>query len=129
MILVWNSDSYIVHVELVDGENVLVARDWDAGRSLARDMLAYLKSMLAERGAAFTDITGIAVYRGPGSYTGLRIGLTVLNTLASTESIPIVGATGDDWRNECLQRLAEGGNDVVVLPEYGGEATVTKQRK
>lgn len=129
MILVWNSSSNVVHIELVNDEGVQMARDWEAGRSLARDMLAYLRDMVADCEQTFDDITGIASYRGPGSYTGLRIGLTVLNTLASTESIPIVGATGDDWRSDCLRRLAAGEDDKVVLPEYGGEATVTQQKK
>ena len=63
------------------------------------------------------------------SFTGLRIGLAVLNTIAHEQRIPIVGVTGDAWREECLDRLQNGRNDEIVLPEYGAEARVTKPRK
>lgn len=102
---------------------------WEAGRSLARDMLAYVRDVLAKHDATFENITGIGVFRGPGSYTGLRIGMTVLNTLASSLSIPIVGATGEAWEDICRARLAAGEDDQLVLPEYGGEANITKPRK
>lgn len=103
--------------------------EWEAGRELARDMLGYLRDCLAQRQATLADITGIGVFRGPGSYTGLRIGLTVLNTLAAANGAPIIGATGDAWQTECLTRLEAGDNDQLVLPEYGGEANITKPRK
>ena len=118
----------IVQLALIDGEK-RVDYEWAAGRSLARDMLAYLRDRLVENGASFADITGIGVFRGPGSFTGLRIGLAVLNTIAHEQRIPIVGVTGDAWREECLDRLQNGRNDEIVLPEYGAEARITKPRK
>lgn len=102
---------------------------WEAGRTLARDMLAYVRDRLDEQGRSLSDISAIGVFRGPGSFTGLRIGLTVLNTLARTQHIPIVGATGESWEAECLARIECGEDDQVVLPEYGGDAHVTSPRK
>jgi len=74
-------------------------------------------------------VTGLVVYQGPGSFTGLRIGITVFNTLAYTNKWPIVGTTGDNWRQAGIQRLEQGENDEIVLPEYGGEANITTPRK
>ncbi len=128
MILLWNSADMRVRLAFVDGD-ARFDYEWEADRTLARDMLAYLRDRLAEHGRELNDITGIGVFRGPGSYTGLRIGLTVLNTIASSESVPIVGAIGDAWQQECLMRLKAGENDTVVLPEYGSDARVTKPRK
>lgn len=118
-----------VQLTLVDEGDNKTTYEWEAGRSLARDMLAYLRDRLAEHHKDLTDITGIGVFRGPGSYTGLRIGMTVLNTLAAAQQIPIIGFVGEDWANECLMQLADGKNDKLVLPEYGGDAHTTKQRK
>ena len=53
----------------------------------------------------------------------------MLNTIAHEQRIPIVGVTGDAWREECLEQLQNGRNDEIVLPEYGAEARVTKPRK
>jgi len=128
MILLWDSSDMTVRMSLVAGD-MRQDYEWLAGRELARDMLVYLRDRLAEHGKQLSDIQGIGVFRGPGSYTGLRIGLTVLNTLASAQHIPIVGAVGDAWQLECERRLAAGDTDQVVLPEYGGEAHVTKPRK
>lgn len=116
-------------ITLVSDDGAKNTHEWEAGRTLARDMLAYLRDLLAEQSLTFADITGIGVNRGPGSYTGLRIGMTVLNTLASAEHIAIVGATGEAWQDDCLRRLSTGEDDQMVLPEYGGDANITQPRK
>ena len=128
MIVLWNSAEMTVQLTLIDGDK-RTDYEWVAERNLARDMLAYLRDRLAENEASFADISVIGVFRGPGSFTGLRIGLAVLNTIAHEQRIPIVGVTGDAWREECLARLQNGRNDEIVLPEYGAEARITKPRK
>jgi len=102
---------------------------WEAGRGLAKGLLGFLDQELAGQNKTWSDVTGLAIYKGPGSFTGLRIGITVFNTLAYTNNIPIVGETGDDWQALGLARLSSGENDEIVLPEYGGEANITQPRK
>ena len=128
MILLWNSAEMEVELTLVDGETRYVER-WQADRTLARNMLDFLRQQLAKHDLSFTDVTGIGVFRGPGSFTGLRIGMTVLNTWARAEHIPIVGEVGDGWKLRCLERLKAGDDDQILLPEYGSPAHVTKPRK
>ena len=129
MIILWNSAGIVVELTLVDDTGTQTSYEWPAGRTLARDMLAYLRDRLAEHGNRLTDMTGIGALSGPGSFTGLRIGLTVLNTLAHEQHIPIVGAVGDDWRAACLKRLAHGEDDSIVLPQYGAAAHITQPKK
>lgn len=102
---------------------------WDAGRSLARELHAYIEKQMKEHGWSWGDIEGIGVYSGPGSFTGLRIGITVVNTAADALDIPIVGIGGDDWQEAALMRLKQGENDRIILPEYGSAANITKPRK
>lgn len=102
---------------------------WQADRTLARHLLGFLEEKLRETGGDFDQLTGIGVMRGPGSFTGLRIGMAVLNTLADALQIPIVGTEGDEWQAEALRRLEAGESDRVVLPHYGSEAHITKPRK
>lgn len=102
---------------------------WQADRQLAHGLLGFLQSSMAEFSFKWDDITGIGVFLGPGSYTGLRIGITVLNTIADANAVAIVGAKGDDWQVEALARLAKGENDLIALPFYGGQANITTSRK
>jgi tRNA A37 threonylcarbamoyladenosine modification protein TsaB len=84
---------------------------------------------LEKQDLTWKDLSGLVVFKGPGSFTGLRIGITVMNSLAYANGLPIVGITGERWQQEGLQRLAAGENDTIVMPEYGGEANITKPRK
>jgi tRNA threonylcarbamoyladenosine biosynthesis protein TsaB len=113
---------------LVD-DSTQIESEWQADRTLAKGLLGYLQVQLAAQGKSWQDVSGIGVFKGPGSFTGLRIGLTVLNTAADALAIPIVGATGDEWKRDAVARLNAGENDMIVLPEYGSDAHITKPRK
>ena len=110
-------------------EDELHEYTWQADRELAKGLLKFIVDTLAARGASIAEVTGMGVLRGPGSFTGLRIGITTLNTIADSEEIPIVGVLGDDWQRDAVRRLAAGENDHIVLPEYGREARITAPRK
>ena len=103
--------------------------EWDAGRDLARGLLKFLSDCLQKQGADWADITGVGFFEGPGSFTSLRIGATVANTLADSEGIPVVGARGDDWREQAQKKLSNGENQKIVLPFYGAQANVTLPKK
>lgn len=128
MILLLDTATMECRLTLIDGEQ-RHDFNWQAERTLARHLLGYLEGKLHEVGREMSDLDGIGVRRGPGSFTGLRIGMAVLNTLADALEIPIVGAEGDDWQATALDRLRAGDNDQVVLPHYGGDAHITKPRK
>lgn len=128
MILLLDTSTPVCRLTLVDGD-ARYDNEWEANRELAKGLLAYLRDQLAANNKSWNDITGIVAFKGPGSFTGLRIGLTVLNTLADSEGMPIIGETGEDWQTKGLVRLNSGENDRMVMPEYGGEAHITQPRK
>lgn len=111
----------------VDGE--FYEYEWQADRQLAKGLLEFIVDKLSENKLTLADFNGLAAMRGPGSFTGLRIGLSVLNTLADSLDIAIVGAEGEDWRKTALDRLGIGQNDQIVLPNYGAEARITQPKK
>ena len=88
---------------------------WESGRDLARDLLKYIHDKLAENGADWQDLTEITFFAGPGSFTGLRIGACVVNTLADQLNIPLF-----NHRGEKVQ---------LILPEYGRPANISAPRK
>lgn len=128
MILLLDTSTPICKLTIVNGE-ARFTHEWEANRELANGILQYLDTTLHTYNLNWTSLTGIVVCRGPGSFTGLRIGITVMNTIAQARAVSIVGASGDDWQNEGLRRLESDENDRIVLPEYGGEANITQPRK
>lgn len=128
MIILIDTSTSTCYLTLVSGQE-RTSYEWEAGRTLARDLLGFLRDKLQEQSVTFQDISGIGVMRGPGSFTGLRIGMTVMNTLADSLGVPIVGEQGKNWQEQALGRLELGVNDQIVLPEYGSEAHITKPRK
>ena len=126
--LLIDTSTPVCQMTLVDGTEH-IEHMWDAGRTLAKNILGYIDETLSNAGLTYDDIDGLGVFRGPGSFTGLRIGLTVANTIASAQSLPIVGATGDEWQQQSIDRLSRGESDTIVLPEYGSDARITKPRK
>ncbi len=103
--------------------------EWEADRTLAKGLLTFLHQQLALHESDWPDITAIGVMRGPGSFTGLRIGLTVMNTLADSLHIAIVGTHGINWAEQAIAQLQAGQNDQIVMPFYGSEAHITTPRK
>jgi len=128
MILLLDTSTPECRLSLVEGDWRYDAT-WQANRDLAKGLLEYLQTQLEGQGKTWKDLTGLAAFKGPGSFTGLRIGITVLNTVSYAEAIPIVGETGENWQEVAIQRLLSGESDKVVLPEYGGEANITQPRK
>jgi len=128
MILLLDTSTPVCKLTLIDGE-WHYEDEWQADRTLAKNLLGYLQEQLKKNGKTFADITALGAFRGPGSFTGLRIGLTVLNTIADSEGTPIVGEGGESWKENALVRIDAGENDRIVLPYYGSEAHITKPRK
>lgn len=128
MILCLDTSTPTCHLTMIEGE-WRHDTEWESGRGLALGLLSFLENQILSQGKAWSDVSGLVVFKGPGSFTGLRIGITVFNTLAHTNAWPIVGTQGDTWREVGVQRILNGENDQMVLPEYGGEANITKPRK
>ena len=124
MIILLDTSTSTCFFTIVNGEN-RQDFEWEAGRMLARNLLKFLE----EKTGDLHLISGIGVMKGPGSFTGLRIGLTVVNTLADSLNIPIVGVMGDNWRDLALGKLRSGENEKIVMPEYGAAANITAPRK
>ena len=124
MIILLDTSTATCRLTTIDGESSNNF-DWEAGRTLARGLLAFIQEKVGD----VKNISGIGIMRGPGSFTGLRIGMAVANTLADGLGVPIVGETGDSWRESALGRLSSGEDDQVILPFYGGDAHITKPKK
>lgn len=129
MILALRTDKPMSEIYLCDSTKVVATYEWEAHRQLADTIHTKMLELLTQNSLHWADISGLVVYRGPGSFTGLRIGITVANTLAYALPAPIVGEKDGQWLQNGLVRLQNNENDKIVLPEYGGEANITAPKK
>lgn len=115
---------------LMDSQGQLTERAWEAGRELSQQLLPTIETLLHDRQLSLGDVSGVVVYSGPGSYTGLRIGISVANALAYAYRLPIVGTTGENWLPDGIRALES--SDAVMLPivpNYGGQPHITAPKK
>lgn len=128
MIILLNSSDAVCKITLVDGDWCQYY-NWESDKTLAKWLLRYLDKILKEHDKTWTDISAIGVMQGPGSFTGIRIGLTVMNTIADDLKIPIVGARGDNWQDDALAKINFGKNEKIVMPFYNRNVNITIPRK
>lgn len=128
MILMIDTSEPVCKISLCDG-NWRIDNEWQADRRLAKGLLGFINSSLSDSAKTWKDISAIGVFEGPGSFTGLRIGITVANTIADAQSIPIVSGRGDNWQVEIINKLNSGLNDKIVLPFYGSPVHITLPKK
>lgn len=129
MILTIKTSSPEVVIALLDEQRVTREHRWQAGHELSKQLLCQIEMLLAKSSHKWYDTSGVIVFVGPGSFTGLRIGITVGNTIAYSLGCPIVGTSGDDWQADGQELLAGGKNDRVVTPSYGQLPTITTPKK
>lgn len=102
---------------------------WQAHLELSNTIHKEIRKILNKSSISLNGIEGIVCFRGPGSFTGLRIGLTVANALAYTQDIPIVAATGQKWIDSGIKDLLAGKNSKIVRPKYDRPAAITSPKK
>ena len=128
MIILLDTTTPVCKLTFIDDEK-RQDDEWQSDRMLAKGLLGHIFELLQNQNKTWSDISAIGALEGPGSFTGIRIGLTVMNTVADAQNIPIVGARGDDWQNEALEKINAGKNEKIIMPFYGSEANITAARK
>lgn len=129
MILAIRTDKPEAELYLCDDLKVVAELKWQAHRALADTIHLKIKELLDNNNIVYKDLSGLVVFKGPGSFTGLRIGLSVFNTIAYSLDVPIIGTQGEDWLKKGLQSIKKGKNDKIVTPFYGGEAKISTPKK
>lgn len=102
---------------------------WEAHRELSRTIHTQLRELLQSAGLTVHSIKGVILFQGPGSFTGLRIGVSVANGLGAALGMPVVATRGDNWQQAGLQQLRGKKGFTPVEPFYGADPHITTPKK
>ena len=113
--------SYILNIETAtkncsvalakEGKTILCKEIAEEGYSHAERLHVFIEEIIKEVGITFQDLTAIAVSQGPGSYTGLRIGVSAAKGLCYALGVPLIAI-------DTLQVLASQANifNGLIIP-------------
>jgi len=91
MLLAIDTATRTLSLALHNGEQILAEFTWQSANYHTVELTPSIAAILGGAGVAPADLKAIAVALGPGSFTGLRIGLAVAKGLALANNTPLVG--------------------------------------
>ncbi|MCB9384513.1 MAG: tRNA (adenosine(37)-N6)-threonylcarbamoyltransferase complex dimerization subunit type 1 TsaB [Bryobacterales bacterium] len=99
-----------------DGE-VVASRTLEADRGLAAALFGEVEALLAEAGCSLADVDAFAALAGPGSFTGIRVGLSAVKALAEAGGKPVLALS--NLEAAAFERT--GDLRAVLLPGRRGD--------
>ncbi len=109
-VLAFDSVAKVASVAVLDGERVLASYNIDNGLTQSELLMPMAENMLSALGLSFDDIELLSCTVGPGSFTGVRIGVALVKGIAFGRNIPCVGVSALD----ALAENASGLSGLIV---------------
>ena len=109
LILAIETGTDICSVALVRDGELVALRESDEERNHAKKIAVFVDELLRECGVAADDLDAVAVSKGPGSYTGLRIGVSFAKGLCYGQNVPLVAVGSLDSLVEVAREDFEAG--------------------
>ena len=117
MIICLETATNLCSVALCDSAGVISLKENNESKSHASMLTVFIEELLRDQGIRARDLEAVAVSKGPGSYTGLRIGVSVAKGIAYGASIPLIGieTTLSMFRGILQSRNFSGVSDSNLL--------------
>ncbi len=109
-ILYLDTTSSYLYTAILEDNNIIAEIKEELGNNLSSYTLPRIQEMMYVKGISVDDIKKIICVNGPGSFTGIRIGLTIAKVLAWTKNIPIIPISS----LEAMALSADGNYDFIV---------------
>jgi tRNA threonylcarbamoyladenosine biosynthesis protein TsaB len=98
-------------VSLAESGQLLLLKEHASPQySHAEELHLFIQQLMKESGKSFADLSAVAVSKGPGSYTGLRIGVSAAKGLCYALNIPLISVS----TLESLARHQEGQEGFII---------------
>jgi tRNA threonylcarbamoyl adenosine modification protein YeaZ len=128
MLLAIDTSTDSAGLALVQDGKTLAEATWRCGQNHSVELLPRLTQILQEAGAELKSVSCILVAKGPGSFNGLRVGLSTAKGLAFSLEIPIIGIS-----SLALEACQHAENDLPICPVFnarrGEIATALYQKR
>lgn len=111
-VLAIDTSSKLLRLALQFGGDRLVKSEEDAGQSHGQLLIRKIENLLESSGLTPADLEALVVAVGPGSFTGLRIGIAVAKGMAVVRDLPVVGVSLLDIAGAKLSKI---GDDLHLL--------------
>jgi len=110
---------------VLDNNKILNKIIWNGSGELSDSLLMKIEEILKNSNLNLTYISLIAVNPGPGSYTGLRIGISTVNAISWSTKIPISSVK---FEGDRIKFLTPPGYNPI-FPVYSRPPNITKPKK
>lgn len=91
-----NTATQVISIALLDGDRVAYLFESPETRDQGNVLIGHIQRGLAESGMDFPDLDVLAVVTGPGSFTGIRVGLATMRGIALAADKPLIGMSSFD---------------------------------
>ena len=125
MILALDTATRSASLAVHDGTAVRAEFTWDTSDHHTVELMPRIVEMLAQINVTIDQLSGLGVSIGPGSFTGVRVGVALAKGLAVSRSIPIVGVRSTDilayavnWCKPPLVIVVRAGRNRLIAARY-----------
>lgn len=128
MLLAVDTATRIMSLALHDGASLLAEQTWHIGNQHTTQLAPSVQLMLEHCGVLAHDLTALGVSIGPGSYTGLRIGVALAKGMAASLNLPVVGVSTLDTLAVGQPNYQSGAGLIAVVQAGRGRIIVKSYR-
>ncbi len=127
MLLAIDTATRVISLALHDGIELLAEQTWHSPNHHTIELAPAVDMLLRRCDQTIADLTALGVSIGPGSYTGLRIGVALAKGIASARKLPLVGvstldtlAAGQTYysTNHGLIVVVQAGRGRIIVKTY-----------
>lgn len=125
MLLALDTATHAISIALHDGVQLLAETSWVTSNNHTVELSPAIADLLKRSAATVYDLTALAVATGPGTYSGLRIGVSVAKAIASARNLPLIGlsvfdvlASASGYFNGTLSITVQAGRGRVIATPY-----------
>lgn len=121
MLLALDTATQLISLALFDGQNLLAEQTWHTAYSHSVQLAPTVQMLMDRAGVGSGDLSAMAVCIGPGSYSGLRVGVSFAKGMAAVHRLPLVGLSALDIIAAAQPHYSNG---LIVVVQAGRERII-----